>query len=138
MAHIVRTLGRMAKQQHIAEWLHVLTHRLIEGVVSQEELGITEGTVLCTGPAPYRRLDCDGRALAYIRSRPRKRAVRIDVTGLWRAPGRSRLVIPAAGGTATLLVRSEADLSDAIRFLVRAVERTRGPAEESDALVANG
>ncbi len=118
----------MNRHQNVADWLHTLAHKLIQGVVTEPALGVTEGTVLCTGPAPYRRLDCDGRALAYVRCRPRKRAVRVDVTGLWRAPGRSRLIIPAAGGAATLLVRSEADLADAVRFLVRAVERTRADA----------
>jgi hypothetical protein len=47
---------------------------------------VREGTVMTEGPPPYRRLDCDGRALAYVRTRPRKKAVRVDVSSLW-APG---------------------------------------------------
>ena len=123
----------MIGKQNIAEFLHILAHRLIQGVIHEPGLGVSEGIVLCTGPAPYRRLDCDGRALAYVRCRRLRRAVSVDVTGQWKAPARSRLVVPAAGGAATLLVRSEADLADAVKFLVRAVERTR---EASEALSA--
>ena len=86
---------------------------------------IREGIVMTTGPAPYRRLDCDGRALAYVRTRPKKRAVRVDVTGLWRTPRASRLIIPTAGGSATLLIRSEADRHDATEYLLKTVEKTR-------------
>lgn len=126
MAHILRCPWGMTKQEQITHWLSGLAEDLIARIVADLDAGIEEGVVLCTGPAPYRRLDCDGRALAYIRVRPRKRAVRVDVTGLWKAPTRSRLIIPAAGGAATLLVRSHIDVSDAVRYLVRSVERTRG------------
>lgn len=112
------------KQQKVASWLQTLVDRLFERVTSAPDIPVVEGKVLCAGPVPYRRLDCDGRTLAYVRARPRKRAVRVDVTGLWKAPSRSRLVVPAAGGVATLLIRSEGDLDDAVRFLRRTVERT--------------
>lgn len=94
--------------------------------------GLLEGDVLCAGPRPYRRLDCDGRALAYIRVRQRKKAVRIDVTGLWRA-GSSRLSVPTASGAASLLVKSEIEAYDAVRFLVATVERTRRYEAKQDA-----
>ncbi|NJK88379.1 MAG: hypothetical protein HC923_02605 [Myxococcales bacterium] len=38
--------------------------------------GIREGEVMTPGPPPYRRLDCDARALCYVRVRPKKKAVR--------------------------------------------------------------
>ena len=47
--------------------------------ITGTELSVREGTVMTLGPAPYRRLDCDGRALAYVRARPKKRGVRVDV-----------------------------------------------------------
>jgi hypothetical protein len=112
------------EHQRVAAWLHTLIDRLFDRVVIATGSRISEGRVMCAGPVPYRRLDCQGRTLAYVRARPRKRAVRIDVTGLWKPPRRSRLVVPAAGGVATLLIRSEGDLDDAVRFLERTVERT--------------
>ncbi|MCC7383669.1 MAG: hypothetical protein IT384_17645 [Deltaproteobacteria bacterium] len=106
--------------------LEDLAHALIAGVVTREPT-VREGTVMTVGPPPYRRLDCDGRALAYVRTRPRKRAVRIDVSGLWLpAPGTSRIAIPSATGSATLLVRTRTDLEEAVAYLLDAVLRTRG------------
>ncbi len=116
------------RELDLHQWLAELAETLVQGTLSAE-LGIQEGVVMTTGKLPYRRLDCDGRALAYIRVRPKKRVVRIDVSGLWKAPGRSRLKVQAAGGSATLMVRSEADLHDAIRFLVNTVSKTRGRSE---------
>ena len=106
-------------------FLQRLLGELIRTTLDLKVEGLREGTVLSAGPPPYRRLDCDGRALAYLRARPRKRAVRIDVTGLWRAPGSNRLRVPNAGGAASLLVRSEVDVYEAARFLASTVERTR-------------
>ncbi len=90
------------------------------------ELDIREGVVMTTGDAAYRRLDCDQRALAYLRTRPKKRAVRIDVTGLWKTPRTTKLRVPNAGGAATLLVHTRAEARIAIRFLKETVIRTRG------------
>jgi hypothetical protein len=86
---------------------------------------ITEGTVMTTGPIPYRRLDCDRRALAYIRTRPRKGMVRVDVSGLWLMPARSRLREDSSGSGASLILRSAADKDEAISFLLEAIEITR-------------
>lgn len=87
---------------------------------------IREGVVMTVGPMPYRRLDCDGRALAYVRKRPKKRAVRIDVPGLWAAPTGSHLAIAASAGRA-LLLRSQEDVMHAVAFLLEAIEWTRRP-----------
>lgn len=106
------------------EVLHLLLENFIRSLVTSP-LDVSEGRVMTIGPPPYRRLDCDGRALAYIRRRARKKAVRIDVSGLWKAERPSRLRIPTASGSATLLVRSADDLEEAIEFLHDTIERTR-------------
>jgi hypothetical protein len=85
---------------------------------------ILEGYVRTVGPAPYRRLDCKMRALAYIRSRPKKRMVRVDITGLWLVPPRCRLSLPSASGAA-LAIRSELDVEDAVRYILQTVARTQ-------------
>lgn len=64
--------------------LDALMEALIQAVLDaglDAGLGITEGRVATVGPPPYRRLDCDGRALAYMRIRARAGAVRIDLGG---------------------------------------------------------
>lgn len=86
---------------------------------------IMEGDVMTIGPAPYRRLDCDRRALAYVRARPRKGMVRIDVSGLWRSPRDSRLAEQGATGSATLILRTRDDKAEAIAYLLATVEETR-------------
>lgn len=106
------------------ETLNTMTDALFARLTSSG-LGITEGKVMTAGPPPYRRLDCDGRALAYVRRRARKGAVRIDVSGLWNAERPSRIRIPTSNGIATLLVRDAHDLDEAIAFLSDTVERTR-------------
>jgi hypothetical protein len=55
-----------------------LAARLIDRVLSTDP-GIEEGVVMTLEKMPYRRLDCGGRALCYIRVRPTKRVVRIDL-----------------------------------------------------------
>jgi hypothetical protein len=102
--------------------------QLIDFVVAEVTrfCGTREGIVTCSaGPPPYRRLDCDGRALAYIRARPRKRFVRIDVSGLWRAPAEGRLAQPIAAGASALIVRSEEDVPEVVRYLTETIEGTR-------------
>lgn len=101
--------------------------------ITHSSHSIREGTVMTMGPAPYRRLDCDGRALAYIRTRPRKGLVRVDVSGLWIAPNACSIRIPNAGGSATLVIRSEEDRSEAITYLKTTVERTRAAYAEERA-----
>lgn len=105
-----------------------LLQNLLEVIIREittDGLQVTEGRVMTVGPPPYRRLDCDGRALAYLRRRSRKRAVRIDVSGLWAAERPSRIRIPTSSGSATLMVRTADDLEEAISFLRDTVERTR-------------
>ncbi len=85
---------------------------------------ISEGKVMTLGPPPYRRLDCDGRALAYVRVRPRKRAVRVELSGLWMAPYTPVIAIPSYTG-ATLMVQSEQDIEEALVFIMKTVEYTR-------------
>lgn len=104
----------------IEEKLGELVEDLIRAVRAGEPR-VTEGTVMTRGAPRYRRLDLGGRALAYVRRRPKKRAVRIDVPGLWSIP-RSRLSVPSATG-ATLVVRSELDVPDAVRALLAARPR---------------
>jgi hypothetical protein len=57
------------------EWLAA---RLIDRVVTVDP-GIEEGVVMTLEKTPYRRLDFGGRALCYIRVRPSKKVVRIDL-----------------------------------------------------------
>lgn len=90
---------------------------------------VREGVVMTTGPAPYRRIDCDGRALAYIRVRPRKRAIRIDVSGLWTPPRNSRLAVATATGLICLLVEDPRDLREASSYLAEIVRHTRAETE---------
>jgi hypothetical protein len=93
--------------------------------MTQLALGIREGEVMTQGPTPYRRLDCDGRALVYVRQRPRKDLVRVDVSGLWLAPATSSLQIPGAIGAASLALRTEEDCDKAVEFVRKAVGKTR-------------
>jgi hypothetical protein len=86
---------------------------------------INEGVVTSVGPMPYRRLDCDGRALAYIRVRPKKGHVRIDITGLWLAQRAPRLRIPGAAGTIALAVADVEEAAEAAVYLRDTVQRTR-------------
>lgn len=110
---------------HLAGWLLMLEERLVEQMLNLPVDGLVEGRVLSSGPPPYRRLDCDGRALAYIRARPRKRGIRVDISGLWRPPRTSRIRVPTATCAASLLVKNEADVVDAVRFLESTIRRTR-------------
>src|SRR5262245_32708257 len=80
--------------------------------------GIYEGVVTSMTRMPYRRLDFDGRALAYIRCRPRKNALRIDVPGAWITPKTSRLAVPGAIAANALAVSCEADAIEAAAVLI--------------------
>jgi hypothetical protein len=85
---------------------------------------IQEGEVLTVGPPAYRRLDCDGRALAYIRTRPRRAAVRVDLSGLWIPPSSNPLTVASATGAAFML-RAYPDIDIALAALVESIESTR-------------
>ncbi|MGF1509912.1 MAG: hypothetical protein ACFB9M_10470 [Myxococcota bacterium] len=101
-----------------------LAEDLIERLVTAG-IGIREGVVMTPGEPPYRRLDCDSRALCYIRVRPKKRAVRVDVSGLWNLRGGIRLTIPGSTGMASLMLRTEEDVLETTRYLVEVVVYTR-------------
>lgn len=87
--------------------------------------GVSEGRVRGRNTARYRRLDCDGRALAFVRGRPSAGGVRIDLSGLWVRPARSRLEIVKPAGPPSLLLRAEHDVPEALAFLDTAVQGTR-------------
>lgn len=121
-------IGVAQRKAMTPEELRTWLEETLAGIIREledAELGIREGKVMTSGEAPYRRLDCDGRAIAYLRSRPKKRAVRVDVTGLWKTPRSSKIRVPNAGGAATLLIRTSGDARLAVRFLRATVERTR-------------
>ena len=109
------------------EWdgfLAILAEKLIAEVVASE-LGIREGIVMSlAGVAPYRRLDCDGKALCYVRCRPQKRAVRIDVSGLWRRPPRATSLL-SSSSSLTLMVSRYEDIEEAAAYLRSVVQATR-------------
>lgn len=101
--------------------------RMMDALVTEARVrlpDLEEGRVMTVGPPPYRRLDCDGRALAYLRARPRRVAVRLDISGLWLPPRTSPLLIPSSVGAALLLERRD-DVELAVVALVESVERTR-------------
>lgn len=103
-------------------YLRTLATQLIRELETIE--GVTEGIVRHrTGAPAYRRVVCEQRTLAFVRTRPRLRGVRVDVTGGWKVP-RSRLELESSSAT-TLLVRSEIDVVQAVDLLRRAVDRKR-------------
>ena len=76
--------------------------------------------------ARYRRLDCDGRALAYLRPRTRPSAsVRVDLSGLWVRPGPCTLEIAGRTGSASLLIVRPQQIAEAARYLAWAVANMR-------------
>ena len=108
--------------------LDELRERLITALISGCN-SLSEGTVMTMGPPPYRRIDCSGRAVAYIRSRPRKRAVRADISGLWViCPAASQradsIMIRSATGGATLMLTENADIELAIDLIISSVNYT--------------
>lgn len=104
-------------------WDQLIDHLVTEVTRNSDA---EEGVVVCTaGPPPYRRLDCDHRALAYIRARPRKRMVRVDLSGLWRAAPECRLAQPVAAGATALIIRSIDDVPEVVRYLRDTIAGTR-------------
>lgn len=87
--------------------------------------GIEEGRVRGR-TARYRRLDCDGRALAYLRVRRRPPVgLRVDLSALWLRPGPSALEIPGRTGSVSLLLTEPLDVAEAARYLAWAVAHMR-------------
>ena len=125
MSHTKGEAAGPRRTVHLAGWLVGLEERLLAQVLALDVAGLTEGQVLSAGPPPYRRIDCDGRALAYVRARPRKRGIRVDISGLWQPPRAARIRIPSATCAASLLIRNEADVVDAVRFIESTIRRTR-------------
>lgn len=109
-------------QQELERRLEALAERLIREVEVRVP-SVSEGEVVTiAGPPSYRRLDCRGRAIAYVRVRPKKRLVRVDLTGRCRPPAASPLALRSSAAF-TLAVRSELDIPDAVDFLARTVAR---------------
>lgn len=104
--------------------LNPLSDDLVDALC-QSSLGVWEGKVMSPGRPPYRRLDCDARALCYIRVRPKKRAVRVDVSGLWVLAGECPLRVPGSSGNASYMVRDFEDVEVLVSFLVATVRHTR-------------
>lgn len=105
--------------------LRRLEDALLEGIRALEP-SAREGAVRGRQPPPYRRVDCDGRALAYLRPRRRgARGVRIDLSGLWVRPRGSPLEIHGRSGSASLLVTQPEHVEEAARFIAEAVTHTR-------------
>lgn len=102
---------------------NLLSHHLIQRA-HLTGLGIHEGLIR-SKVQPYRRLDCAGRALAYLRPRPRSRGLRVDIPGTWRPPGECELSVNGANAAASLLIREFSELDRAVEFLRETVKRTR-------------
>jgi|GEM_PF-2518049 len=112
-------------QKNLEELRTQLITKLLE---SSTEL--SEGVVMTMGPAPYRRIDCNGRAVAYIRTRPRKQAVRVDISGLWVICPQTRehlerIMVRSATGSVSLLIKSKADIEASIQMIVNTVLHTQ-------------
>lgn len=94
--------------------------------------GVYEGIVM-SHAKPYRRLDCDGRALAYCRVRTRRGGVRIDVSGLWIPAEPCIFSVPGSTGAASLFITEETQVERIIAFLKETLERTRATYQPKDA-----
>ncbi len=102
-----------------------LINSLIESM-KLELPDVMEGEVDGKAGVPsYRRIDCDGRALTYLRARPRMKCIRVDITGLWRAPVEGPLAEPMAAGSTSLVVRGPHDFPEVLRYLRKVIDRTR-------------
>lgn len=106
------------------ERLEPVAERLVQSLVSSG-LGLREGEVMSPGPAPYRRVDGDARALVYVRVRPKKRAVRVDLSGLWCIAGECRFRIPGSTGMASFLISELEHAEELARYLIDVVYFTR-------------
>jgi len=113
-------MPQLQRHQRLRFQLEQLRDELVLAVMCELPHLIREGTVMTSGPVPYRRLDCCGRALAYFRVRPRKRGVRIDISGIWDADFTSRLTVRTSSAQ-TLLVSKRSDITEAVRVLTDAV-----------------
>ncbi len=108
----------------VRESLEPVAEQLVR-LLCGASMGITEGQVMTPGPPPYRRLDCDARALCYIRVRPKKRGVRVDLSGLWFIAGSSRFRIPGSSGMASFMIHDPAHAFELAEYLRDVVHYTR-------------
>jgi hypothetical protein len=106
------------------EELEPVAEHLVQCLVDAR-IGVKEGEVMTPGPPPYRRLDCDARALCYIRVRPKKRAVRVDLSGLWRFGGECRFRVPGSTGMASFMIGDVAHAEELARYLIDIIYFTR-------------
>lgn len=106
------------------EQLEPIAEHLVQRLVSSG-VGLREGEVMSPGPAPYRRVDGDSRALVYVRIRPKKRAVRVDLSGLWCIAGECRFRVPGSTGMASFLISELSHADELARYLVDVVYFTR-------------
>lgn len=103
--------------------LESLARAFVEALYAAK-LGAIEGTVRSQqDEAPYRRFDCDHRALLYLRLRPKKDLVRIDIAGHWLAPPRTRLTLGSSRGV--LVLKTPSDVATAVEVVARTVADTR-------------
>ncbi len=127
---------RSADGPHRASFAHVRryetplpTARLLDTVICAllaEVPGATEGRVMTAqNRAPYRRIDCDGRALVYVRPLRRRGEVRIDISGLWCVEREASIRVATGTGAATLLVKRSEQLDPVVAYVRDAVLRTR-------------
>lgn len=112
-------------QRNLEELRTQLIAKLLESSTQ-----LSEGIVMTMGPPPYRRIDCNGRAVAYIRTRPRKQAVRVDISGLWVICPKTRehldrIMVRSATGSVSLLIKSKADIEASIQLIVNTVLHTQ-------------
>jgi hypothetical protein len=138
----------MDASQERSEPLERLAAALIAAALAGSIPGAREGRVQASGRAPYRRIDCDGRALALVRVRPARCAVRVDVPAHRSPPRGARLAVAGAAGVA-LLVRADDEIAEVVAYLslviarvradrVRCAERARSRAQARAALSGRG
>lgn len=108
--------------------LRALAEELVQRTIALEPLLVSEGRVMTPiDPAPYRRLDAQFRALAYVRVREKKRCVRVDISSLWPV----WLVKPPKGlqlspeGRLAFGVKDGADVERLAAFLVELVRKSK-------------
>jgi hypothetical protein len=107
----------------MTERLEWLAERWIREVLARDA-EIEEGLVRTVGPPAYRRLDVKGRALAYVRIRPKRNMVRIDVPGAWPRPPNCILALSSANGWA-LAIRTELDILDGVQAVLTSFREAR-------------
>lgn len=124
------------REDRMREMLDSLADVLVLCLLERDP-SLSEGSVMTIGPPPYRRVDADNRALCYIRSRPRKACVRVEVSGLWVLADEGPNLVQTASGFA-LLLRGSEEVEEVVTCLLQTVATTRArqKAFEASALEA--